>query len=265
MLRVSGFSDKASVLVNFVLSQLFVAMFNGTESSHKDRMSAIIDRQAETLGRSYADENMTAAHASRNARLLCLQPFAFAPELKLQLLKDQFRSEASDSGISSVGRSDSFSTLRNYAAQLWSTLHVDILAEGNITAEQAAHLLDSSTGYPSFTSSAADSLVITRIPTAQSLSESKDGEYLLLHVSPSNPDDKNVCVEMYFQHGDYTLHSVALLELLEQMISEPFFDDIRTKQQVFGLLCGVTISRHLLLLRSWDTLWTAASAKHTAC
>jgi len=54
-----------------------------------------------------------------------------------------------------------------------------------------------------------------------------------------NPKEPNTTVEMYFQIGPDSLRDRVLLDLLGQMMNEPLFDQLRTKEQFgYNVSCG---------------------------
>jgi nardilysin len=54
----------------------------------------------------------------------------------------------------------------------------------------------------------------------------------LLRTAARSPTESSVCVELYFQAGGGDVRTASLLDMLEQTLSEPFFNELRTKQQV---------------------------------
>jgi secreted Zn-dependent insulinase-like peptidase len=61
------------------------------------------------------------------------------------------------------------------------------------------------------------------------------GQVIALVNKPRSVKEKSVCVEIYYQLGDYNIWDLTFVDLLEQMLREPFFDDLRTRQQVVCL------------------------------
>ena len=53
-----------------------------------------------------------------------------------------------------------------------------------------------------------------------------------LYVSEPNPSNNNAATQIVFQCLDTSEKSHVLVELLSSIISEPFFEDLRTKQQL---------------------------------
>jgi nardilysin len=230
VMRIRGFSEKAPILLSYVLMEV-AQLFKADLQVHMQRLCEVTTRQAEVLERSYADENVTVAQASRNCRLLCLQQHSFPTELKLQLLLKEFGNNEGD-------ETHGVQLLHKFVRELLAHAHIDLLVEGNMTAYNAVHLLDGFLPAVELSNSAANILEVTRIPSAgeivlaQMPSSHLRRPYLLIRTCPSNLNDKNICVELYYQFGVYTIVDASMLELFEQIVCEPFFDNIRTKQQV---------------------------------
>ena len=61
-----------------------------------------------------------------------------------------------------------------------------------------------------------------------------------LHVIPTysrSKAEKSICIELYFQAPVFNIQTVSYLDLLEQILTEPFFNELRTKKQV--LKCSI--------------------------
>ena len=54
----------------------------------------------------------------------------------------------------------------------------------------------------------------------------------VLKQAPSNSEERSSCVECYYQLGPMDLTQAVQLDLMEQILSENFFDLLRTKQQL---------------------------------
>lgn len=62
-----------------------------------------------------------------------------------------------------------------------------------------------------------------------------------------NVDDENSAVEVYFQCGPDNLKLRANLDLLEQIISEPCFNVLRTQQQLgYTVSSGIRLTHNVL-------------------
>jgi nardilysin len=112
-------------------------------------------------------------------------------------------------------------------------MSIEWLAEGNVSAAGALELVSGLTAEDRAGLSASN---VSRYAVRRL----EEQQILLVHTVPRNPLENNVCVEMYFQLGAYSLLSLTRLDLLEQLVSEPYFDDLRTKQQLgYSVSCGI--------------------------
>ena len=75
---VSGFSDKACLLMETVLLTLFTPSLYLLEDA--------VERQVELLKRSYSNANMKAHEAASSSRLLALAPMRYSSDAKLRAL-----------------------------------------------------------------------------------------------------------------------------------------------------------------------------------
>lgn len=166
----------------------------------------------------------------------------------------------------------SCATVVSYAGRFLSTCCVDVLVQGNTSSTQALELAQvlkqlcsqlqstaviTETAPSSPTPSSAAVNAAPRestgfsdafIPVEDILTLPID-QAVVLAVAPLNRDERNICVETYFQwptpqpplvrgrcvaegEGTELLLVTTQLELLEQLLTEPFFDNLRTKQQV---------------------------------
>jgi secreted Zn-dependent insulinase-like peptidase len=69
--------------------------------------------------------------------------------------------------------------------------------------------------------------------------EIPDQTLWVVHGEPDSHNENNVAVEVYFQYSLYNALDLTLLDLLENLLVEPFFDQMRTKQQVmpYTVMC----------------------------
>lgn len=112
---------------------------------------------------------------------------------------------------------------------------VDVLAQGNINADRYLAVIEDITKMCRAGNIECSSLYypeqyISIVPTEKTV---------ILRTTPKNPSEKNIAVEFCFQHGVYTLHELTMLQLLDQILYEPFFDAIRTRAQMgYSVSCG---------------------------
>ena len=214
LLRISGFHDRASVLLQSVLNVMYTPSLYLTEASFL--------RLQESLARQYSNETLKAHAAARTSRLLALIPSRFSSKQKLQCLES--------------GGEVNLASLQLYWEDFFSCVSVDSFVYGNMTEESAVAISDmvSHTLPMSDLQTAAGPVRLTNeAQTNQSIVKlPKYPHVVTLLVSPDNKAEMNVCVELYYQLHPYELLGLTRLDLLEQLLTEPFFDGLRTKQQV---------------------------------
>ena len=122
---------------------------------------------------------------------------------------------------------ETFNVLRE---TLISSFAIQSFGIGNLSAEDTI----------SMTSVVFDTLGFVPIPSSlvntSRASMLKDGTDYILQCEGLNPEDTNSCAGVVFQFAPESPRSSALLGLLSELLSQPFYDDLRTKQQL-GYLC----------------------------
>lgn len=84
----------------------------------------------------------------------------------------------------------------------------------------------------------------------------------VLPVLPRNPAEKNVCVEAYFQYDSFSLEGVCQMDLLQHLLKEPFFDSLRTKQQLgYSVSVGAKLTHGVMGL-SFAVVSSSHSVEH---
>lgn len=215
LIHISGFSDKAFVL----LDAIFAAIVNPSELITSER----VERQFEVLCRNLINEDMKASKSASNARLVALKPTKYSAEKKLHALQHMQREHVQHG-------------LLSYTKKFLGHVHIESFIVGNVTSRSAIQYCDSlhqtllshdlKLGHDAISKQAIVN-ICGSIP-------------YLLHVIPNNLKERNTAVEAYFQLGAFDIHSLTLLDLLEQIISENFFDELRTKKQLgYNVSCGV--------------------------
>ena len=229
VLKVYGFCDKACLLMERVVGTVFDL------SSYLT--SEIVERQCEVLKRVYSNACLKSSDAAATGRLLSLVPGRFASEVKLAAMR----------GLETDGL---LGTMQAYMTELLGGgLSIDAFVHGNVPEAKAVGLAHTLRG-------CVDTFVQTH--SAGSASTAGSGlsatanqppqvvllppRTLTLAVAPRDPSEKNICLEAYYQVGPYEgrVDHLTLLDLLEQCLTEPFFDQLRTQQQLgYSVSCGV--------------------------
>jgi insulysin len=156
--------------------------------------------------------------------------------------------------------SSSLADFHSFSAQLVRSMKAEVFVHGNTTAEEAKALSASIV-------SALDFLPLSssQEPLRRVVSLPKGKEYIYRqHSKTMNPKEPNSAVEMFLPVGDLEgyhadmdtresskIGTESLLELMAHIISEPAFDQLRTKEQLgyivhtatkkVGHLCGLQV------------------------
>ena len=256
-ISISGFSDKIFTLAELVIKRLF------DPANFLD--SSAFGREAELLVRELRNVGLKASQSASSARLLSLKPSMHSAGSKLDALlgaKEAVVSSSSSSSSSSGSISSSSSSsvritvndLLSHVRLFLSCMCVDMLGQGNVSADRLIRFVEffrASAATQSVSSSSSLTMMgkieeegrialSAEAFPAQPILRISPNQPLVVFLPPQNPDESNVCVECYFQVGAFSIELAAKLDLLEQVLSEPFFDSLRTKQQLgYSVSCGM--------------------------
>lgn len=213
----SGFRDKMPALLSEVIERVFDNKFLFLTENR-------LKTQSEFLLRRYNNEAVKAGSAASTARRMALLPSQYSGKACQQILM------AYPSGDQTILK------LRQFMGLFLHSCNIDVLVHGSCSDADSisiSQLLSESIGrcprIDLLTASERHAPPVSKLP-AQSLH--------VLRTAPQSPTERNICVEAYFQAGGYNVHTLSFLDLLEQCLSEPFFNDLRTKQQV-RCLCEI--------------------------
>jgi secreted Zn-dependent insulinase-like peptidase len=213
---VSGFSDKAPDLLIFGLANLF---------EHTENFSVpVVARQAELLLRAYSNTSLSASAAVDESRLCALK-------------RDNYCSEDKRVAFSEISANSESLTeiLERFRGDFVHHICVEVLAQGNINADRYLKVIEDIAKM----CRTGDMEVSALHYPEQCISIVPAGKTFILHSIPKNLSEKNIAVEFCFQHGVYNLHELTMLQLLDQILYEPFFDAIRTRAQIgYSVSCG---------------------------
>ncbi|KAK9915769.1 hypothetical protein WJX75_003936 [Coccomyxa subellipsoidea] len=197
-LKVEGFSHKLALLTSTIVEQLV--------SLKADPQS--FDRIREGLARKYQNANMKPDRHASYLRLRALKHLWHVDDILLEL------------------KSLSPASVQEFLPRLFRDTHITALLQGNLTAEDAMEIASSvRAAFPAGILPAAERPLdcVAMLPQTCSL----------LHRAPvKNPEEDCSVVEVYCMAGPNGTRLRAKLDLLEQVLSEPFYDQLRTKEQL---------------------------------
>ena len=218
--RVNGFDHKLLELAKQVLSVVFSFKGrNGQTDLPSTIKSGRFEACLEVQLRQYRNAGLDASSFSSSLRLMCLRPAAKSSFAKLRALE----------GITVA----KFVEVMN---ALLGRLSVEALYHGNVTQEDAgeaaATIVDSLTPHHV-------GLPKKRLPSKLVVKVRHSPDASALTVPSIDPKDSNTAVEVYFQfakddNSEEALRQRVLTDLLEALLDEPLYDQLRTKEQVRG-------------------------------
>ncbi|KAF4047399.1 Peptidase M16 inactive domain [Phytophthora infestans] len=214
-----GFNDKLHILVEVVVAALF-----GTEINE-----ARFEVMREELMRESKNAITKVAQKAKYLRLQLLEKRSFALEECLDSIEDATEE-----------------SLKKYVAnELWAgKAWLASFAHGNIFHSVASKMVAS---------------VETQLQRVSAPLELHDFPRRLINAIPQTPvgfllkersenkSETNTQVELYYQIGPLTLRSLAYADLLHQLMEEPLFDTLRTKQELgYDVSCTVRVTNGIL-------------------
>ncbi|XP_057953275.1 nardilysin-like isoform X2 [Malania oleifera] len=202
-LKVYGFNDKLPVLLSKVLAKS--KSFSPTD----DRFKVI----KEDLERALRNTNMKPLNHSSYLRVQVLCERFWDADEKLRLL----------GGLS-------LPDLNAFIPQLLSQLYIEGLCHGNLLEEEAMNISNIFRSYFS----------VQPLPIEMRHEEHilclPSGANLVRDVSVKNKSETNSVVELYFQIeqelGEESIKLKALVDLFDEIVEEPLFNQLRTKEQL---------------------------------
>uniref|UniRef100_A0A3B3I270 Insulin-degrading enzyme n=1 Tax=Oryzias latipes TaxID=8090 RepID=A0A3B3I270_ORYLA len=201
-LSVRGYSDKQHILLQKIIEKMVSFQINQT------RFDIIKEEYSRHLSNFRAERPIT--HAAFNVRLLMTE-LAWTKEELIEALDDV-----------------SLPRLQAFRAQLLSRLHIEALIHGNITKESALRMVqmveDTLTEHAHTKPLPPNQLVFFREV------QMPDGGWFV--HQQRNEVHKDCSIEIYYQTDMQSTHSNMLLELLCQIIKEPCYNTLRTKEQL---------------------------------
>ncbi|KEH34462.1 insulin-degrading enzyme [Medicago truncatula] len=202
-LKVYGFNEKLSVLLSKVLST--ARSFMPTD----DRYQVI----KEDMKRALKNSNMKPLSHSSYLRLQVLCESFYDVDEKLQYLNDLLLDD-----------------LKAFIPELRSQLYIEGLCHGNLSEEEAVNI---------------SNIFKTNFPVKPLPIKSRHAERvicfpsnanLVRDINVKNKLEKNSVIELYFQiEEDLGLGSTklkALIDLFDEIVEEPLFNQLRTKEQL---------------------------------
>lgn len=217
-IKVEGFSHRLPVLV--------AAVFRAFREL--DPSPTTFARVLEALQLQYSNMNLKPHKHATYLRLLALKDTVWSPEAVLAELQTH----------------DLDQTLQFLNQNIMSSasLHVESLTHGNVTKEESVALARDVLSLLG----PAVSLPVNNRPMECAVAF--PGNTSLLHRAPvKNAEEENSVVEVYRQVGPDDTRKRAILDFVEQLVQEPCYDTLRTKEQLgYSVHSGLRLTHGIL-------------------
>lgn len=207
-----GYNDKLQKFASYVSKKLSVDV---KDLLPKDE--AEFDRYKDVLTRSFAgfDVKQPYAHCAAYSKLM-MQP------QKFEYSNKEMREETENASLSD---------LISYSESLWSSGKGLALVQGNLEKKEALDLLnkiDKTIGFKTIaaTDYPPELKPVPLTPVAAGSTPTR------IIISEPNPEDGNSASYAVIQSLSEDPKDQVMLELLSAIVTEPFYEDLRTKQQL---------------------------------
>jgi len=215
--RVNGFDDKLLELAGVILNLFFsFKSFDGElpEGMKASRFEACL----ETLLRKYGNAGMQASSLCSDVRLRCIRPTIWSAAAKAKAIENL-----------------SIPEFLKLTSSLLSMVSVEALYHGNVdrTDTKLAEelIIKVTAGSKSMPRSKYPVQHVMMVPKSK-----KNHEAIVPTIDPQEP---NTAVEVYFQIGKDNVLDRVIVDVLVQMMYEPLYDELRTKEQFgYHVSCG---------------------------
>ncbi|PIA31419.1 hypothetical protein AQUCO_04900014v1 [Aquilegia coerulea] len=218
LLQLYGFNDKLIVLLSKILTiaKSFIPS--------ADRFKVIKEEMERSL---------------RNANL---NPLSHSSYLRMQLLVEVFW-DVDDQLLCLVDLS--LADLEEFIPKLLVQLHIEGLCHGNLSEEEAINIADI------FKCNLSTEPLPVNLRHKERVLCLPSGANLVKDVRVKNKFEENSVVQVYFQievdTGQEATKLGALADLFEDIVQEPLFDQLRTKEQLgYVVECSVRVTNRVL-------------------
>eukprot|EP00898_Chlorokybus_atmophyticus_P001398 jgi/Chlat1/2259/Chrsp17S08725 len=213
-IKISGFNDKLPLLTERIFQQVQALQIKD------DRFEVI----REELVRKFKNAHLKPSKHSGYLRLRLLKEHAWPVEAKLAYTQ---RCKPAD--------------VRAHIPKLLQKVFVEMLVHGNMTEDEAQGLIGVVRKPFDSTELPQEARPVERITNLE------PGFTYVYQANVHNEEEDNSVVENYYQVGPDSIQLRAMMDLLEQAISEPCFDQLRTKEQLgYSVDAGVRLTHNVL-------------------
>jgi secreted Zn-dependent insulinase-like peptidase len=241
-----GYHDKIIPLASMILNSFFHGLDHSSPSStsspSSSRFQKILNLQIEKLKKAYLNDSLFSSDAANAQRLEELLPHQVPKSLRLETLQ-----------IVSSSKNKFLHSFEKYLKVFLSSCRCEIMIQGNLSVQQAIAF--------------GKEVKAQFEPKSQRASKGKRKDprgggsfdvprpifvrtiepFTSIEISPKSSAEKNVCLQFYFQIGSSpsvpsSPRDFALLQLIERIMEEPLFNELRTQKQVGFVLFVLSVS-----------------------
>ena len=120
-----------------------------------------------------------------------------------------------------------------------SPVYIEMLVQGNVTKEEATSIFETTAKTFNSTEIKSDfncpEIVVKKVPNEGTK---------VVRIDGFNPKNNNTIVSNYYQNGLGSLRTEMFLAIACQIMSEPVFDTLRTKEQLAYHVFGMSDTYH---------------------
>jgi hypothetical protein len=262
VVSIYGFHDKMLSLASLILKAFSedTLLSNGSVIGNgNEKAERIISQQIEKLKRDYLNDSLLSSDATNTRRLQVLLPHQVSKALRLEAL-NQLCGNGNSSGGGGGSQKKFVIAFKKYLRDFLSSCRCEVFVQGNLSSQSAIafgksikteleHWQHTSASTSTPKKGKLKAAAASRKPhntrshnsSQQFVSPSSVFVRTIepstsLHISPKSFEEKNVCCQLYFQIGPTNPREYALLELIQRIMEEPLFNELRTQKQVQILL-----------------------------
>ncbi|KAH9309723.1 hypothetical protein KI387_037634, partial [Taxus chinensis] len=217
-LKISGFNEKLPTLLSKILK------FSASFTPAVDRFEVV----KEDMERNYRNTNM--------------KPLKHSAYLRLQVLREHFWHV--DDKLSCL-LSLSLSDLATFIPELLSQLYIEGLCHGNLSEDEAKTITNI------FKNTFSALVLPNEIRHKEKILRLPSRGNLTCNAKVKNKSEENSAVELYFQidqdFEEKSTRARAVADLFEEIVHEPFFNQLRTKEQLgYVVDCSTRMTHRVL-------------------
>ena len=145
-----------------------------------------------------------------------------------------------DQDLHKIVSSITIEDVRKFSRTLFELpVYIEMLVQGNVTKEEATHIFETTAKTFNATEIKSEislpDIIIKKVPNEGTK---------VVRIDGFNPKNNNTIVSNYYQHGLGSLKTEIFLAIACQIMSEPVFDTLRTKEQLAYIVFGMSDTYH---------------------